>query len=208
MEDKDPILSCIVNTLVADVLTVQGARASAATVMTLLSCKSPVSAPEVLTHWGRVTHICVNNLTTIGSVNGLSPGRRQAIIWTNAGILFIGLLGTNFSEILIEIPIFSFKKMRLKVSSAKWRPFCLGLNVLTHCNVMITVVLVSIGSNKSIRPLPEQKIFLEYVTKITKQLCCRNKFNLLFVVTYCGLRKMAAICLNDWHILIQISLTR
>ena len=61
---------------------------------------------------------------------GLSPGRRQAIIWTNAGILLIGPLGTNFSEVLIEIHIFSFKKMRLKVSSAKWRPFCFGLNVL------------------------------------------------------------------------------
>ena len=84
----------------------------------------------LLTHWGRMTHICVSNLITIGSVNGLSPGRRQAITWTNAGILLIGPLGTNFSEILIQIPTFSFKKMRLKVSSAKWRPFCLGLNVL------------------------------------------------------------------------------
>ena len=54
-------------------------------------------------HWGRVTHICVNKLTIIGSNNGLSPGRRQALIWTNAGILLIGPLGTNFSEILIEI---------------------------------------------------------------------------------------------------------
>ena len=84
-----------------------------------------------LTHWGQVTHICVNKLTIIGSDNGLSPDRRQAIIWTNAGLLLIGPLGTYFSEILIEILTFSFKKMRLKVSSAKWRPFCLGLNVLT-----------------------------------------------------------------------------
>ena len=75
-------------------------------------------------------HICVSNLTIIGSDNSLSPGRRQAIIWTNAAILFIGSLGTNFSEILIAILTFSFKKMRLKVSSGKWRPFCLGLNVL------------------------------------------------------------------------------
>ena len=83
-----------------------------------------------LTHWGRVTHICVGNLTIIGPDNGLSPGRRQAIIWTNARILLIGPLGTNFSENLIKILTFSFTKMRLKVSSAKWRPFCLGLNVL------------------------------------------------------------------------------
>ena len=89
----------------------------------------------VLTHCGRVTHICVGKLTIIGSDNGLSPGRRQAIIRTNAEILLIRPLGTNFSEILIDILIFSFKKMRLKVSSAKRRPFCLGLNVLTQCGL-------------------------------------------------------------------------
>ena len=83
-----------------------------------------------LTHRGRVTHICVGNLTIIGSDNGLSPGRHQAIIRTNAGISLIGLLGTNFSEILIKIKTFSFKKMRSKVSSGKRRPSCLGLNVL------------------------------------------------------------------------------
>ena len=89
-----------------------------------------IAPPHVLTHWGRATHICVSKLTIIASDNGLSPGRRQAIIRNNAGILSIGLLGTNFSEILIEIHKFSFKKMRLKVSSAKWWPCCLGLNVL------------------------------------------------------------------------------
>ena len=57
------------------------------------------------------------------------PG--EAIIWTNDGILLIGPLGTNFSEILVGIQTFSFNKMHLKMSSAKWRPFCLGLNVLT-----------------------------------------------------------------------------
>ena len=45
-----------------------------------------------------MTHICVNELTTIGLDNGLSPDRHQAIIWTNAGLLLIGPLGTNFSE--------------------------------------------------------------------------------------------------------------
>ena len=83
-----------------------------------------------LTRWGRVTHICVSRLTITGSDNCLSPGRRQAIIWTSAGIVLIGPLGTNFSENLIEILSFSFTKMRLKMSSAKWRPFCLGLKVL------------------------------------------------------------------------------
>ena len=76
-----------------------------------------------------MTHICVDNLTIIGSDNVLSPGRRQAIIWTSVGILLIEPLGTNFSEILIEIIAFSVKKMHLKMSGY-WRPFCLGLNEL------------------------------------------------------------------------------
>ena len=54
--------------------------------------------PVVLTHCDQVTHICVNKLTIIGSDNGLSPGWRQAIIWTNVGILLIGPLGTNFMK--------------------------------------------------------------------------------------------------------------
>ena len=77
-----------------------------------------------------MTHICIGNLTIIDPDNGVLPGRRQAIIWTNAGILLIGPSGTTFGEILIEILKFSFKKMLLKVSSANWRPFCLGFNVL------------------------------------------------------------------------------
>ena len=77
-----------------------------------------------LTHWGRVTQICVSKLTIISLDNGLSPGRRQAIIWINAGIWLIGPLGTNFSEIfVIGIQTFAFKKMHLKMPSAKWRPF-------------------------------------------------------------------------------------
>ena len=88
------------------------------------------NSDRILTHWGRVTHICVSKITIIGSDNGLSPGRRQAIIWTSAGILLNGPFGINSIEILIDIRTFSFTKMHLKMS-AKWRPFCLGLNVLT-----------------------------------------------------------------------------
>ena len=91
-----------------------------------------------------MTHICVVKLTIIGSDNGLSPGRRQAIIWTNAEILLIGPLGTNFIEILIGIKKFSFKKMHLKVSSAKWRPFCLGLNEFNPSKVAHLKFLIGI----------------------------------------------------------------
>ena len=100
-----------------------------------------MAAPS-LTHWGRVTQICVSKLTIIGSDNGLSPSRRQAIIWTNAGILLIGPLGTNFCEILIEIQTFSLKKMRLKISSAKCCPLRLGLNMLIHSSPKVMAVFL------------------------------------------------------------------
>ena len=65
-----------------------------------------------------MTHICVVELVIIGSDNGLLPVRHQAIVWTNAEKLWIGPLGTIFSEILIGIQTFSFKKLHLKTWSA------------------------------------------------------------------------------------------
>ena len=59
------------------------------------------------------------NWVIISSGNGLSPIRYQAITWTNAGLLSIGLLEMNFSEIWIWILSFPFKKMHLNMSSAK-----------------------------------------------------------------------------------------
>ena len=82
-----------------------------------ITSKCANSVTQEWTHWGRVTHICVDNLTII-------------VIWNNAGILLIGPLGTNFSDMLADIITFSFKKMYLNVSSAKWGPFCFGRNVL------------------------------------------------------------------------------
>ena len=75
-----------------------------------------------LTHWGRVS-----NLTIIGSYDGLALGKREAIIWTNAGILLIGPLGTNFSEIVIEMHTFPFKKMHGKMLSVNCGHFVLAL---------------------------------------------------------------------------------
>ena len=77
-----------------------------------------------------MTHICISQIIIIGSESGLSPDWCQAIIRNNDGILLFGPLGRNFSEISVEIYSFSFKKMHLKMSG-KWRPSCLGLNVLT-----------------------------------------------------------------------------
>ena len=87
-----------------------------------------------LTQWGRVTHICVSKLTTIGSDNGLSPARRQAIIWNNAGILLNWTLGTNFSELLSEIDTFlcvwimrkCFENVVWKMAAILSRPQCVN----------------------------------------------------------------------------------
>ena len=94
-----------------------------------------------MAHWGPMTHICISNLTIIGSDNALSPGQCQAMIWTNDGILLIWPLRTNSSEILIEIHTFSFKKMHFETLSGKWRPFCLSLkcvnSIISACTLCL-----------------------------------------------------------------------
>ena len=81
-------------------------------------------------HWGRVTRICINKFTIIGSDNDLSPSRRQAIIWTNARILLIRPF-TNFSEILIEIHIIliqqnAFENVVCEMSAILSQPQCIN----------------------------------------------------------------------------------
>ena len=80
-------------------------------------------------------HICVGNLTIIGSDNRLSPGWGQVIIYLNQCWNIVNwTLRNKFNEISIGIQTFLFKKMHYKMSSAKWRPFCLGLNMLNPIN--------------------------------------------------------------------------
>ena len=74
-------------------------------------------------HWGYITlhppSAAHMRRGTRSSGNDLLPVRRQATTRTNAGLLSIGLLGTNFSEIWIGILPFSVKKIHFKMSSAK-----------------------------------------------------------------------------------------
>ena len=90
-------------------------------VITALDCTS-------LTHWGRQTHICVIKLTIIGSDNGLSPSHYLNQCWNIVNWTLSNKLQWNFNR---NSNIF-FKKMCLKVSSVKWWPFCIVLNVLKH----------------------------------------------------------------------------
>ena len=116
-------------------------------------------------------HICVGKLTIIGSDNGLSSGRRQAIIWTNAGIFLNWPLGANFSETLIEIHIFSFKNMHLKMSADIFsRPHCVkcwpmisicvrplyaNIHMPLHFLVVYKSVLINQVMPGNWRPIPE-----------------------------------------------------
>ena len=75
-------------------------------------------------------HICISNLAIICSDNGLSPGRLQAISWTNAGILLIGPLGANVSEIWIQTVV-------CEMAAILSRPQCVktslyGFVITTH----------------------------------------------------------------------------
>ena len=110
-----------------------------------------------------MTYICVSRLTIIGSDNGLSPDLRHAILWTNVGLLLIRPLGTNFIEISIDIRIFSLNKMHLKMSSGKWQPFCLGLNVLNSCFGCALICMVTSYGHGIIDPLWEDSTHKRFV---------------------------------------------
>ena len=145
-----------------------------------------------------MTHTCVSKLTIICSDNGLSPDLHQAIIWTNAKILLIGPLGTNFSEILIEILTFSFKKMPLKVLSAKWWPFCLGLNVLLNYvivsqennsytllrnNILVLFLFVFSQCTRTQKMNGKPVWYCEEYTWLWEWEICRNKITMKFITS-------------------------
>ena len=87
------------------------------------------SARRQLTQWGWVTHICVSKLTITDSDNGLSPGRRQAIIWTYAGIFVNWTLRNKFQwnwnrNSYIVIQENAFENVVRKMVAILSRPQC------------------------------------------------------------------------------------
>ena len=91
--------------------------------------------------WLTEAERCIHASVTwaiIGSHTGLSPNRRQAIIWNNAGLLLIRTLGTNFSETLIKIHTFSLVWIMATILS---RPHCVNHNM---CFPHINPILLSL----------------------------------------------------------------
>ena len=99
-----------------------------------------------LTHWGRVTHICVGKLTNIGSDNGLSPGRRQSIIWTNAGIPLIGPLGTNslseFLESQVWVNLSIYLSSRVSISMPRFIAGPIGRDIGYLLWIQIVIYII------------------------------------------------------------------
>ena len=56
-----------------------------------------------LTHWGRVTHICVNKLTIIGSDNDLSLGLRKTFRWNFKRNSYIFIQENSFENVVWEV---------------------------------------------------------------------------------------------------------
>ena len=125
------------------------------------------------------------NHAIIGSDNGMSHERRQAIIWANAEILLIGHLGTISSEISINIYTFSFKKMPLELLCWKMAAILSGPQCVKCCTA------VSLYGLK-----PQSSHSLEYYhlgcTYHWKRVCSCSKCFILCWTNW-GWDKMAAI---------------
>ena len=81
-----------------------------------------------------MTHICVSDLNIIGSDNGLSPGRRQAIIWTNAGILKTWILGKDNNAWCLLIYTLSIPWWSCSVSLSSLEPCtCVSHQYVAWC---------------------------------------------------------------------------
>ena len=88
-------------------------------------CDFSVSPSYSLTHWGRVIkpdhHLFRQWLGAWPATSHYLNQCWDFVNWT---------LRNKLSEYLIKLYTFEFKKMHFKMSSGKWRPFCLSLNVL------------------------------------------------------------------------------
>ena len=85
-----------------------------------------------LTHWGRMTHICVSKLTITGSDSGLSPGRRQAIIvnWTLRKKLQRNVNRNSY----IFIQENAFEGVVCEMASILSRPQCVNSKFINICS--------------------------------------------------------------------------
>ena len=82
------------------------------------------------THRGRMMRLCIVKPIRCWFIKCFFSSSAPSHFLTNAAKLLIGQLWTNLNEICVNKQMFPHKKINLKTSSAKWRPFCLSLNML------------------------------------------------------------------------------
>ena len=122
----------------------------------------------------------------------------------NEGILLIWPLGTNFNEISIEIHTYSFKKMHLKMSSGKWRPFCLGLNVVrVQCRTSQHWWEQLLGVTGS-KPLPEPVLTMTHDTTWSQWVNINNLLEYIIFwsdIHVAEIQNFVNYCLNIYNFL-------
>ena len=128
-----------------------------------------------------MTHICVGNLTIIGSYNGLSPGRRQAIIWTNDGILLFEPLGTNFNEFFYRnsynfIQENPFENVVWKMAAILSRPQC-DISLVPPVTKPLPAVMMTTFINACMRRNWHDALLAVLVTTTKKAKSCNKSSN-------------------------------
>ena len=76
-------------------------------------------ATDSLTHWGRMTHICVSKLTIIGSDNWYRLAGVKRLSEPMLGYYQLD----RSKQTSVNSCIFQFRKLHLQLSSGNWRPF-------------------------------------------------------------------------------------
>ena len=116
------------------------------------------------TRVARRSQPCVKGpLAITSSDNGLLPVQCQAIIWTNAHLLS----GMHFSEMWNEIDIINFLIMYMKISSAKWKSFCLSLNLI---NMSLTYFCGWVYMPRTIYYLVNMRIMVRKTQQILQKI--------------------------------------
>ena len=109
-------------------------------------------------------------------------------------LLSIGPLGTNFCEISIKISNFSFTKMQLKISCAKWRPCCPGSDELIlkspQCHTYASENMVSTGADNGLASIRRQYIILSNVWLLSIRSLGTNFSEILIQIRTSSFMKM------------------
>ena len=137
------------------------------------------------THIYIYLYICVTKLSIIGSNNGLSPVRCQAIIWTNAGILLIEPLGTNWSIFIDEN---AFQNVICEMASILSRPQCVNVILAKPPLKYVSNYLSQFHVDVHPNPCDESNIGFVYLLNHWGRNKMAAKFHATFSNVFCWMK--------------------